>query len=140
MYGTLLIWKPIKKSNDDIPPLIIEGKTFYDYRNIANIFYSCFKNVTDKMSENDPITNNVAANDAHPFTYLHQIFTKLFPNIILTLVSSKEITEIIKSLKWKNSYGYNEIPTKLLKISLPFIMSPLTYKINRLLSMGTFPA
>ena len=120
-----------KKNNDDIPPLVIEVKTFYDYM---------ITNVTDKMSENDPMTNNVAANNAHPLTYLCQIFNKSFPNIILTPVSSKEITEIIKSLKWKNSYGYNEIPTKLLKISLPFIMSPLTYKINRLLSMGTFPA
>jgi len=43
-----------KKSSNDVPPLIIEGKTFHDCRNTANIF----KNATDKMSVNDLVTNN----------------------------------------------------------------------------------
>jgi len=59
--------------------------------------------------------------------YLYKLFTRLFPHIKLTRVSTKEIIEIIKSLKWKISHGYNEVPTKILKINLPFIISPLTY-------------
>jgi len=70
--------------------------------------------------------------------YLYQVFTRPFPHIKLTPVSTKEISEIIKSLKWKNSHGYDEIPTKILKISLPFIISPLTYVCNKSSSTGTF--
>jgi hypothetical protein len=34
---------------------------------------------------------------------------------------------MIESLKSKNSHGYDEIPMKILKVSTPFIVSPLTY-------------
>jgi hypothetical protein len=62
-----------------------------------------------------------------PFNYLHQVFISPFPNIKPTLLSAKEFSEIIKSLKWKNSHGYDEIPITFLKISFPYIISPLTY-------------
>jgi hypothetical protein len=50
-----------------------------------------------------------------------------------------EINKIIKSLKTKNSYGYDEIPTKILKLSARFIISPLTYILNKSLTSGVFP-
>ena len=49
--------------------------------------------------------------------YLYQVFTRPFPNIKLTPVTTTEISGIIKSLKWKNSHGYDEIPIRILKIS-----------------------
>jgi hypothetical protein len=39
----------------------------------------------------------------------------------------KEIEQIIKSLKTKNSCGYDEISTKVLKKSSPIVSSPLNY-------------
>jgi Notch-like protein len=48
-------------------------------------------------------------------------------------------SEIIKSLKRKKSHCYDEISIKILKTSLPFIVSLLTYICNRSLSTGTFP-
>jgi hypothetical protein len=42
-------------------------------------------------------------------------------------------------LKSKKSCGYNEIMIQILKIISPFIVSPLTYIHNRMLSTGTFP-
>ena len=42
-----------------------------------------------------------------------------------------EINKIIKSLTTKNSYGYDEIPRKIVKLSAPFIISPLTYICNK---------
>ena len=36
-------------------------------------------------------------------------------------------------------HGYDEIPTKLLKLSFPFILSPLTHICNKSLSLGIFP-
>jgi hypothetical protein len=51
---------------------------------------------------------------------------------------TKEIAKI-KSLKSKNSHGYDGISVKILKLSIPFIMSPLIYICNRSLSSGIFP-
>ena len=51
----------------------------------------------------------------------------------------KDIEQIIKSLKTKKLYGYDEISTKILKISCPFISSPLNYVCNKILFWGVFP-
>ena len=53
--------------------------------------------------------------------------------------TTNEIEKIIKELKSKQSYGYDEITTEILKMSSPFIVSPLTYICNRMLSTGIFP-
>ena len=53
--------------------------------------------------------------------------------------TTSEIGKIIKELKSKRSCGYDEITTEILKISSLFIVSPLTYIRNRMLSTGTFP-
>jgi hypothetical protein len=50
-----------------------------------------------------------------------------------------EIVKIIKSLKPKTSYSYDEILVEVLKFSSPFIISPLTYFSNKMLSTGIFP-
>jgi hypothetical protein len=55
------------------------------------------------------------------------------------LLSTREIQNIIKSLKTKNFHGYDEIYTKILKINSPFNSSPLTYICNKSLSSGIFP-
>jgi hypothetical protein len=77
------------------------------------------------MSLNNSMTMNLALN------YLYQVFIRPFPHIKLTPVSTKEISEIIKSLKWKNSHGCDEIPIKILKIILPFITSPVISRCPR---------
>jgi uncharacterized protein (DUF2225 family) len=68
-----------------------------------------------------------------PLNYLYSAFKQPFTNIKLKHTNTSEIEKIIKELKNKNSYGYDEITTKILKISSPFIVSPLTYKCNRML-------
>jgi hypothetical protein len=50
-----------------------------------------------------------------------------------------ELEKIIKSLKSKNSYGYEEISNKIMKLSASFIISPLTYICNEILKTGIFP-
>jgi hypothetical protein len=61
------------------------------------------------------------------------------PKIKFNYTSAKETENIIKFLKSKNSNGYDEISVKILKISVPFISSPLTYICNRSLTIGVFP-
>ena len=68
-----------------------------------------------------------------------------YPNLRLMLTMShfssvvKSSEWIIKSLKAKNSCGYNEISTKILKISGPFISSPINYVCNKMLFWCLFP-
>jgi hypothetical protein len=71
---------------------------------------------------------------------LSQIFNLKYDNIRFHDTSTGEIEKIIKNLPWKNSYGYDEIPMTLLKISAPYISSPLCYIINKSLSTGIFPS
>jgi hypothetical protein len=46
---------------------------------------------------------------------------------------------IIRSIKTKNSHGYDEISTKILKINAPYISSPLNHICNKSLSLGYVP-
>ena len=66
--------------------------------------------------------------------------TRIFPKINFKNTSSEEIENIIRSLRSKESCGYEEISTKILKISAPFISSPLTHIFNRAMFTGIFPA
>ena len=54
----------------------------------------------------------------------------------MTPVTANEIKNIIKSLKLKN---YDEIPPRILKVSLPNIISPIIYFCNKAMSSGIFP-
>jgi hypothetical protein len=48
-----------------------------------------------------------------------------------------EIEKIIKSLKSKNTGGYDEISTRIPKLSTPYILSPLTFAMQ-ILNTGTY--
>jgi hypothetical protein len=62
-----------------------------------------------------------------------QDFTKPYPSMECKCTTTKEVEQVIKSLKTKNSCGYDEISTKILKISCPFISSPINYTCNKML-------
>ena len=53
--------------------------------------------------------------------------------------STKEINNITDTLKSKNASGYDEISTKIIKISKPFIISPLINICNKMLAQGNYP-
>jgi hypothetical protein len=70
---------------------------------------------------------------------LSKLFHKPFPSIKFNNTSIKEIEKISNSLKIQESSGYDEISTKILKTSAPFICSPLNYICNKSILSGTFP-
>jgi hypothetical protein len=72
--------------------------------------------------------------------YLNNAFQQPFAPIIWKPVNGKEIYEISKNLKWKKSFGYDEVPVWTVKLSIPFILLPLIFIINRMLSSGIFPS
>ena len=70
---------------------------------------------------------------------MEQAFNNPYPSMECKCTTTKEIDRVIKSLKTKNSYGYDEISPKILKISGPFISFPLNYICNKILFWGKFP-
>jgi hypothetical protein len=71
--------------------------------------------------------------------YLFEYFNQPFKGISWPYASSKEINKIINLLKNKNSSGYDEITTKIIKISKPFIISPIINICNKMLAQGIYP-
>jgi len=70
---------------------------------------------------------------------MEKAYNKPYPSMEYKCTTTREIERIIKSLKTKNSYGYDEISTKILKISCPFISAPINYICNKMLFWGIFP-
>ena len=65
---------------------------------------------------------------------LFRYFNQPFKNISWPYTFTKEINTIIDSLESKNSSGYDEISTKIIKISKPFIIFPLINVCNKMLA------
>jgi hypothetical protein len=101
-------------------------------KEIANAFNKYFLTIGTSINKQNELSSHNLHNTT-PLHYLMQSFKNPFRNI--NLKSTKEVENIITSLKPKNSSGYDGISTKLLKISFPFISSPLThmYAINHYL-------
>jgi hypothetical protein len=126
-------------NTEEINALKIDGNTISDCQEIANAFNKYFSTVAENinMKQNALCSHN--SDNTTPIQFLTQSFKHPFPNMNLKSVSTKEIEQIIKSLKPKNSTGYDGISTKLIKISSSFISSPLTHICNKSLSSGIFP-
>jgi hypothetical protein len=73
-----------------------------------------------------------------PSNYLITNFNNIFQRINWKCAKTYEMNKMLKSLKSENSYGYDEITIKILKLSAPFIISSLTYICNKSLSSGVF--
>ena len=105
---------------------------------IANAFNSYFLSVAEKLLIKNFHGRNTV-NNKDLITYLWQNLSQLSFSIKLKNTTTFEIDKIIRSLKCRDSCGYNEIPPRILKISTPYILSPLTYIFNKIQSTGILP-
>ena len=121
-----------------IQKLIIDGTQLTNQQDIANALNKHFSNEKNSVSNDDKL-DNMKHNKPFANSNFEQGRETLVPPLVFKLFSTKEITQIIKTLKTKNSSGYDEINTKLLKISVNYISSPLTYIVNKSISAGVFP-
>jgi len=138
-------WEIIKKEtgkfkhHSTIESLRINNTTVSNPREIAQYLNDYFSTVADIIIDNIKKDNDEINNDSSHVSYLINNFTTSFPNIIWKHASTYEVCKIIESLKPTNSCGYGEIPVKIVRLSAPFIISPLTYICNISLSAGAFP-
>jgi hypothetical protein len=106
----------------------------------AEVFNKYFLTTAETIS--CKITGNnkqIINRTKYSLSYLSQIFNFPFTSVVFHNTSTGEIEIIIHSFPWKNSCGYDEISMKILKISAPFISSPLCHIINISLNSGVFP-
>ena len=110
-----------------------------NYRDSAEVFNKYFLTINENIIKN--IRFNKQKHDAYnsPNYYLSNQPRRVFRNINFKNTSTKEIENIIKSVKAKESYSYDGITTKILKISTRFISSPLSYIFNKPMLSGIFP-
>jgi hypothetical protein len=116
----------------------MEGNLINNQQTIANYFNNYFLTVADKVTNN--IKDDKTSSNYNNFTHCRNRNSKPpYPDMKIKHTTPSELEKIIQSLKTKNSHGYDGIPTKILKVSTPFITSPLTYICNKSLSSGIFP-
>ena len=76
------------------------------------------------------------SNYKDPLSYLRQNFKQ--PSFTIKLRNTNT-HKIIQSVKLKDSRGCDESSVRILKKSALYILSPLTYIPNKILTMGIFP-
>jgi hypothetical protein len=125
----------------EIQALNVEGGKITDQQTIAETFNEYSVAIAEnakRQSKNNLINDDNSSIDIHTY-FMEQAFNKPYPSMECKCTRTKDIEQIIKSLKTKNSYGYNEILTKILKIINNFICFPLNYVCNKILLWGVFP-
>jgi Notch-like protein len=128
-------------SDDNVHCLNVEGTIICDNQATADAFNKYFLSITDNIvSDRNMISINTGKNNNNPVNYLFQAYKHPFPKNKINYSTTKKIKEIIKSLKTKNTYGYDEISVKVVKASSLFISASLNYICNKILSTGTFLA
>jgi hypothetical protein len=120
----------------------LKVKKITDQQTIAETFNEYFIAIAEnveRQSKNNFINDDSDNTDSHTH-FMEQAFNKPYPSIECNCTTTKEIEQItcIKSLKAENSYGYDKISTKILKISGPFISSPVNYICNKMLFFGVY--
>jgi len=140
-------WKLLNKElgkdhkNCGLQSVSINGRSTSNHQIIANAFNKHFTTIPDMINQNINVNyclTSVNNQNKLSFSFKH-VFQNSFPGIKYHCTTTKEIENIIMSFKSSNSCGYDEVPTKLLKLCSHFISSPLNYICNRTLFTGVFP-
>jgi hypothetical protein len=138
-------WEIVKKETGNknyshkVQALEMNSVKITDQNAIANSFNKYFVSIADKNTENLESNTPNQGNIMNPIKLMRKNFINHCPKINWSYTSTAEVNRIIKSLKSKNSSGYENIPVKILKMSASFILSPLTYICNKTLSTRKFP-
>ena len=119
-----------------LPTVFKENRTdITDNINIANNLILFFTNVGQKIAKDIQCDGN--KNYSY---YLNKQINSTFTfKNIDEIIVKKTIKKTINNLPTKNSCGYDDISSKLIKVIKPVIITPLTLLINQVLNTGIFP-
>jgi hypothetical protein len=114
------------KHDSGIQSLMLNNKLISNQKEIADSFNIYFITIADSILVNNN-NNKHSANTVNPITYLRDIIKSPFSKMTWKYTSTHEVEKVIKSLKSKDSSGYEETTSRIIKVSSPFISSPLTH-------------
>jgi hypothetical protein len=116
-------WNIIKSETNRL-----KGHTVSNYKNSPDTFNDHFLSIAEKIMQSIRHSDTEDTSDnKNPMYYLSIISHNPFPNIKFNNTSTKETERIIKSIRAKNSHGYDGLTAKMLKASPPYTSSPLNY-------------
>jgi hypothetical protein len=127
-----------KKTKKDIhiQALMLYKKITMNQKEMAEILNNDFLSIATRSRVNNNI--DIGTNIDASTKYLRDTFSTPFTEMKWRYTTSQEIEKIIKSFKTKNSSGYDEITSRIIKASLPYIASPLTFICNAVLRYSVF--
>ena len=130
-------WKVInsvlgRKKGRQIFKLSINGKEIKNETKIANEFNSHFSKVAEKLVKKIP--KNTSRKRFYQF-----LGERNGRCIFLNRTTPFELLKILKSLPAKSSYGWDEIPQKLIKSSPFNVLVVLSHIFNLSIDEGIFP-
>jgi hypothetical protein len=99
---------------------------------VANACNKFFLTVTEKLNLQKPEKGDA-------ISFLIDSFPGNFPSIKIIPITEAEIKSIVCSLKPKNSSGYDEVTSKILKSCASIINLPLSFICNHSIHTGIFP-
>jgi hypothetical protein len=143
MFFSSTTWNIVKtvtnnrRNSNKIVSMNIDNQPNSNPITIANAFNTYFSSVASKLISKLPGNNHPAHED--PLNNLTFNFKTPTSSLRFNHTTTHKVNSIIQSLKTKDSCGYDEISSRILKISAPYILSPLTHIFNKILSTGIFP-
>jgi hypothetical protein len=117
---------------EQVPSSLTNIRKIKDQMTVASTFNNFFPTTSEKLNIHK-FDTDVA------ISFLKDSFPRNFPNINTLPITEAEIKSIICSLKTKDSSGYDEITSKILKSCASIISFPLSYICNYSLHTGIFP-
>jgi len=130
------------RNNQGVHSLNINGASMTNHQTIVSALNKHFTTMPSMITRNIMARNfstKSTLNQNNNSFSLNNVYQTSFPSIKFPYTSAKEIENIIKSLHSSNSFGYDEVSVKLLKLCSYYISSPLNYICNGSLFTGVFP-
>ena len=113
-------------NKNDINELIIHDKKIDNPNDICDLFNNYFIELTQNSKNNNHDIRNIDIDNN-------------INTLFLTPVNEVDVFKLISSLNNTNSTGYDEVTTKIIKLSSKIIAPPLSYLINLSFEQGVFP-
>jgi len=116
-------WKLINKElgkdhkNHGIQSINSNGRSTTNHQIIADVFNKHFTNIPNISNQNinpNYCLTKTSVNNQNKLSYsLKHVPQNSFPSVKINCTTTKETENIIVSFKSSNSFGYDEVPTKI---------------------------
>ena len=125
--------------------LLEDGEIINDVRCIGNIFNDYYVNATQKIGQQDHITDDVSLDDVINLYKDKECITRIQSGMkhgnhfSFQLISNDDVYKKMMNINCKKSTGYDLVPAKLVKLGACQLSTPVTYLINKSIKSSVFP-